>query len=90
MASKLQTRTLKYLKTLKPDCWAIKVMSANERGVPDILCCYKGRFIGIEIKEPKERVAGNQHEQHIRIAAAGGVAIVARDLETVKMMMEGL
>ncbi len=44
--SKIQKEILDYLNGL-PFTVAWKVMQANERGVPDILCCLCGLFVGI-------------------------------------------
>lgn len=52
-------------------------------GIPDIIGCYKGRMIAIEVKAPKGKVSPYQ-EQFIRqINEAGGLAFVARDIDTV-------
>lgn len=51
-------------------------------GVPDVLCCWEGRFLGIEVKAPGKR--GNttdlQQRQLARIEASGGIAIVIDDI----------
>jgi len=86
MASKTQTEILQYLKTL-PRCWAIKVIAANERGCPDILCCYKGRFLGIEVKSGGDRLSGIQKEQLSIIREAGGATLKAEDVEDVKQFI---
>lgn len=52
-------------------------------GVPDLLVCYEGRFIGIELKAPgKKVVAGGPQERELAaIVRAGGVAVVATSVE---------
>ena len=52
-------------------------------GIPDIIGCFKGRFIGIEIKAPNGKVSEYQAEFLRRINAAGGIGFVARNLDTV-------
>jgi len=80
----LQSKVLNYLKK-QPETWAIKVEVANERGCPDILCCCKGVFFGIEIKEgKKDKLSGPQTEQLKRIKAAGGRTIVVRNMDDIK------
>lgn len=76
MASKLQKNILDYLKSL-PHCWAIKVISANERGCPDILCCYRGQFVAIEVKEGDDKASPIQLAQLVKISKAKGMIIVA-------------
>lgn len=55
-------------------------------GVPDIICCVRGLFVGIEVKAPgKERtVTPNQRHHLDRIMDAGGIAIVATSVEQVE------
>jgi len=79
----LQSKVLQYLNS-KPDAWAIKVNSANERGCPDILCCCHGKFYAFEIKEGKDKTSPIQAAQIELIKQAGGKAIVVRDIEQVK------
>lgn len=56
-------------------------------GVPDIIGCFKGRLIGIEIKSEKGVVSEYQKEFIDNINRAGGLAFVARSIEDV---IEGL
>ena len=56
-------------------------------GVPDLICCFKGRLVGIEIKAEKGIVSDYQKEFIDRINKAGGLAFVARSVDDV---IEGL
>ena len=48
-------------------------------GVPDFLCCAKGRFLAIEAKAGKGRTTALQ-EKHLKdIRDAGGVALVVNE-----------
>ena len=42
-------------------------------GIPDIICCYKGRFLGLEVKLPGGRLTALQKRALDRINAAGGI-----------------
>ncbi len=53
-------------------------------GVPDIICCYKGRFIALEVKAPDGKPTALQEATINRIREAGGVAEVVRSVEEVK------
>ena len=57
-------------------------------GVPDILACYKGRFIGIEAKVGSNKVTKLQQMVLCDISEAGGVARVMRDVCQVKALLE--
>ena len=56
-------------------------------GVSDIIGCYNGRMIAIELKAPKGVVSDAQQAFIDRINEAGGIAFVARSLDDV---IEGL
>ena len=76
---------LKYLKTLD-SCFAWKEHGGmyGTSGIPDIICCYKGRFIGIEVKRPGGKLSRLQEAALRKIQAAGGSAVVAFNVEDVK------
>lgn len=48
-------------------------------GVPDIIACYKGRFIGIECKAGKNQITHLQGANLDKIRAQGGIALVIRE-----------
>lgn len=56
----------------------------REKGVADILCCYKSYFIAIEVKGPKTKPSEFQKVFLQNVLDAGGMAIWTRDLFTVK------
>ncbi len=61
-------------------------------GVPDIIVCYKGAFIGIECKAGKGKTTPLQDLNINQIRDAGGVAIVVNEdnLDDVKQVMQGV
>lgn len=48
-------------------------------GVPDIIACHEGRFLGIECKAGKGKTTALQDRELNAIAAAGGYTFVARE-----------
>ena len=58
-------------------------------GVPDIICCYKGRFIGIECKAGKGKTTALQEKNIAQSIAQGGLALVVNEdnIEEVRMFM---
>lgn len=54
----------------------------------DILCCVKGRFVGIEVKIPGKRPTARQHATIRSINDAGGIAFWADSLEHVQWELE--
>ena len=61
--------------------WTFKVHGGDnpfqQVGVPDILCCLDGRFVGVEVKLPGKKASPKQKVVLERIRKAGGIAIVA-------------
>ena len=56
--------------------YQIKVQMVSLRGVPDILMCYKGRFIAWELKVGKNKASDLQQFHLESIRKAGGIARV--------------
>lgn len=47
------------------------------RGIPDLLCCWRGLFLAIECKQPGKRPRPAQAFVHGRIRRAGGIVLIA-------------
>jgi len=58
--------------------------TAPKKGVSDILACYFGRLIAIEVKIGTDRLSSEQTGFLKNVEHAGGIAIVAKDFETFK------
>lgn len=86
----IQSDILKYLKSV--GAYTIKVSAATKAGIPDIICCYKGRFIAIEVKRPeaKTNVSPLQVANITMIINAQGEALVAWDKEMVKTFINNI
>jgi hypothetical protein len=48
-------------------------------GVPDIICCCNGRFVGVECKAGKGKTTALQDRELAAIHAAGGFSFVVRE-----------
>ena len=48
-------------------------------GVPDIVCCYRGQFLGIECKAGKNKTTALQEAEMAKIRAAGGSTLVINE-----------
>ena len=57
-------------------------------GIPDIICCYKGRFIGLECKLPGGRLTELQKRAIEKINHAGGVACRVESVEDAKRVIK--
>ena len=58
--------------------------AAAKKGVSDVLACFKGRLIAVEIKIGTDRLSEEQEGFMRNVEHAGGVAIVATDIESFK------
>lgn len=60
-------------------------------GVPDIICCYKGRFIAIECKAGKNRPTPLQEAEMEKIRTAQGVAAVINEdnIDLLEQILKG-
>lgn len=68
--------------------YVIKTIATNRAGVPDIIACLNGKFIGIEGKT-STGVVSKLQEHHLKwIKEAGGIAIVARSVEDVRQLLK--
>lgn len=59
-------------------------------GIPDFVCCWNGKFLGIEAKAPGKRsnVSALQEHQITLIHKAGGAAIVVDDVAQLEPLLE--
>lgn len=78
--SVIQSKILRYLEQC---CFCFKTIASNKRGIPDIIICYKGKFIAFEVKAEKGKTSFMQEQQIQKIIDNGGEAYVVRSLEEV-------
>lgn len=88
--TKLQRKIQKYLE--ENNCYHFKVHGSNymRAGIPDIICCYKGKFIGIECKIGKNKMSPIQEKHKQEIEESQGIHILAYSLDDVKKIIENL
>lgn len=59
----------------------------NNPGMPDILCCYKGQYVGIEVKSPSGSQTWKQKQAQREIEAAGGMYLLVRSVDEVAAVL---
>lgn len=67
-----------------------RVMRGAAAGTSDIISCYRGRYLAIECKIGSNKPTAAQEIFLADVEAAGGIALVAWDIETVVKTLEGL
>lgn len=80
---------LKYLKTV-PDCFCWKEHGGmyGTAGIPDIICCYRGKFMAFEVKTKKGKTTTLQNSVINKMQKCSGKAVVVRSVNEVKAVIE--
>ena len=87
----ITNKILRYLKTLdKCYCFKEHGGSYGSAGIPDIICCYRGRFVAFEVKTEKGRTTALQDMNIRKINEADGIAVVVRSVDDVKNVIKGM
>ena len=81
----------RYLKTV-PCCffWKEHGSQYGTAGLPDIICCYRGRFVAFEVKAPSGKPSKLQEITITKIKAAKGEAFIVRSVEEVRAIIKNL
>ena len=89
--SKLVQDSIKYLNSL-PNTYAVTYTpsSYGKRSVSDILTCYKGHYVAIEIKIGRDTPTPLQKRSQRKTQAAQGFARVCWSMEEVKEFIKSI
>ncbi len=86
----IQDQIQAYMQTI-PHVHGIKTILTNTNGTPDLIYCYKGRFLAIEVKAEEGGVTSKLQKRQIKLyRAAGGTAFVASSVKQVKKQLRKL
>ena len=79
----------KYLASLGSDVFFWKEHGGpySSAGIPDIICCYKGHFLGLEVKLPSGRLTELQKRAIEKINRAGGIACRVESVDDVRALI---
>ena len=89
--SEIVRQIKEYLKTVK-GCffWKQHGGQFGQAGIPDIIICYKGRFIALEVKTATGKTSVLQAITLRKIQQAGGIAEVVRSVDEVRAVIAKL
>ena len=88
LESKIQKDILDYLRKNRIYHFRFQAQS-NLNGLPDIICLYKGFFIGLELKREKGGHATQLQLKKLKtINDNGGIAILVRSVEDVDKIIK--
>lgn len=62
----------------------IHVSAYQSQGEPDLICCYKGRFVAFELKVKGNKPSALQLEKIEDIKRAGGIALPVYSINEIK------
>lgn len=78
----------------KYNAWVLKTWSngIQRAGIPDLIVCLNGHFVGIEVKAEKGKPSELQKYNIKKIKEAGGIAMIVYpdDFEDIKKLLEQL
>jgi Holliday junction resolvase len=84
--SQIQNRIIKYLNGI--GAYSIKTIVTNRNGSPDLICCFKGRYVALEVKAEKGIISKLQEHNIKLIRKSGGIAAIVRSVDDVKKVLE--
>lgn len=89
--SQLVETIKKYLKTV-PELffWKEHGGQFGTAGIPDLVVCYRGRFLAFEVKTPRGKSTVLQTATIRQIMRAGGIATIVRSVGEVRDIIEAL
>jgi Holliday junction resolvase len=88
--TKLQRSIQKYLNNIGAYEFKVHGSIYMKAGIPDIICCYNGLFIGIECKVGNNKMSQLQEAHKNQIIKAKGIHILAYSLNDVKNVIKNL
>jgi len=88
--TRLQQRIQKRLRELGVFNFKIHGSALMPAGLPDLICCVDGAFVGMEVKLPQTRndVSPKQHYQHGEIRRAKGIVYVVCSVSDAEQAIE--
>jgi hypothetical protein len=87
----LVNKIMQYLKAV-PElfCWKEHGGQFGTAGIPDIIICYRGKFVALEVKTENGKVSVLQEITLRKIRNAGGAALVVKSVDEVKKIIGAL
>ena len=77
--AKVKAKVVKLLKEAGVYYFYASTHGFGRSGVPDLVCCMGGRFIGIECKAGKNKPTPLQEKEMAAIRDAGGTTLVVNE-----------
>jgi len=93
-ANQIQANIIRVVN-FQPGCVAVRIntvgiwdaskgvhrKSNGGKGTEDVICCIRGRYVGIEVKAGKDRQSEDQKRRQFEVERAGGIYFIARSTD---------
>jgi hypothetical protein len=84
--SKVKAKTVEMLKAMRAWYFFPGNNGFGKSGIPDIVICWYGRFIGVEVKSAKGKPTDLQMRTGAQIQEAGGKWLIVRNPEDIEAL----
>ena len=85
--AKVKTEIRKYLSAQAIFWVSVQNGPGAKPGDPDLVLCYRGRFIGVEVKSATGKLRPLQKVRQKEIEASGGEFWIVRTLDDLKLLL---
>jgi Holliday junction resolvase len=86
--SDIQSKVIKFVEA--KGGYVVKIVSSSKAGKADLIVCYLGLFIAIEMKKPGEDPEPLQIYNQKKVRKSGGISIIGRSVGDVKLLLDSL
>ena len=86
----IENKIKTYLRSKGAYCVKYHGNQFSQVGVADLLVCYKGKFLAIEIKNETGKTSPLQDVNIELVKKAGGISFVARSVEDVRQVIDNI
>lgn len=76
------------MHVIKGNDGSTRVFKGASKGTSDIIACFKGKFLAIEVKHGKNQATPEQRDFIQRVNDCGGIGIVTWDLDKVIYLLD--
>ena len=90
MERSIQTNIIRALRQRGAYVVNIKGGDGIDAGTPDLIACYQGWFVALEVKQPKKTMTAIQQHRRSQIIDAGGVCAEVHSVQEALDVIEGL
>ena len=83
LEKQFQNEVIKYLQNNK--IWYKRTQMGFESGTPDIICIYKGLFVGLELKRPDGKGKATKQQEKVKkdIEDSKGIVLIVNNLSDI-------